>query len=152
MMPKVIIQGLMTLFAEGYRLIYTLFTCNHAHAPFTEGKSICPDCGRVVILQWAVLRCDQCKTKRNSRFIFRTVLPVENYCTLCGQHETTLEYMENPSYYKLHKAVLVVQDEQTYLNRQTLLWPEKTRVWLDSKLDSGTRTQSNALQQWAPAL
>ncbi len=124
-------QGLLAILFESYRLFYAVFSCNHANAPFTEGKSICPDCGRTVILQWAVLRCEFCQTKRASRFIFRTVFPLENYCTACGQNETRLDYLENPAYYHLHKAILVVQDEHAYLNRHQA-FTGKPKVWFDS--------------------
>ena len=126
-------EALVRILFWACRIGQSIFTCNHARVSLAEGKSICPDCGQGVIVRWAVLRCRECNVRRAGRYLFRSLMPVDNYCTHCGEHETNVEYLESPEYYVLmNKAILVVQSEADYLQsmKDTLL--ARTRVWFEA--------------------
>ena len=126
-----------------------LFTCNHANTLVHEGKCYCPDCGNGLIYQWVILRCCECQTRRESRYQFRQVVPVQRCCLSCGAQNVRAEYLQNPSYFQLKQARLaIIVEESTdaahwfwirYLLGTTLsdylteIW-QLTRVWIDAQL------------------
>jgi hypothetical protein len=99
-----------------------LFSCRHWRTPVNEGKCYCPDCGQGVIFQWVVVRCTTCRVRVDSRMLLRQVLPVRRCCPACGERAFRFEYLESPSYFQLHKAQLVVREEQDYLQGRCFHW------------------------------
>ncbi len=126
-------EALVRIMLWVWRIGQSIFTCNHARVTLAEGKSICPDCGHGVIVRWAVLRCRECNIRREGRYLFRSLMPLDNYCTRCGEHETVTEYLENPEYFVLmNKAILMVQSEEDYLQSMKGTLLERTRVWFEA--------------------
>lgn len=93
-------------------LLHSLFACNHAGTRVSEGKCYCPQCGSGLIYRWVVLRCRECNTRRESRYRFRRIVPAQRCCSLCGDTSVCLEYLENPDYYQLCRARLMVIAEE----------------------------------------
>jgi hypothetical protein len=91
-----------------HSLFRSLFSCLHARTSVNEGKCYCPDCGDGLIYRWVVLRCIECNTRRDSRYRLRDVIPSQRCCAFCGAQSVLREYLENPSYFQLHQARLVI--------------------------------------------
>jgi hypothetical protein len=103
-------------------LLKCLFSCNHFRTRVSEGKCFCPDCGQGLIYRWIVLRCAECNVRRESGYFLRQVVPAERCCAHCGGAEFNRETLESPSYYQLHKARLVVAEEQDYERYCRFAW------------------------------
>lgn len=99
-----------------YPVLRSLFSCHHARTPVNEGKCFCPDCGSGLIYRWVVLRCQECHARRESRYRLRQVMPSQRCCAFCGAASVFPEYLENPSYFQLSQARLVVffEEEQPF--------------------------------------
>jgi hypothetical protein len=93
-------------------LLRSLFSCNHARTEVHEGKCYCPDCGAGLIYRWVVLRCGECRTRRESRYRFRQVIPSQRCCTFCGSVTVLEEFLEDPAYFQLREARLMVFVEE----------------------------------------
>ena len=96
--------------------------CHHTRTPVHEGKCYCPDCGRGLIYQWIVLRCNACKTRRDSVYRFRRIVPQQRCCPQCGENTWRVERLDSPLYYQLHKARLRVQLVDDAVPRQPFHW------------------------------
>jgi uncharacterized protein (DUF983 family) len=116
-------------------ILRACFTCNHAGLQAAVGKCYCPTCGKGVILRWTRLRCGHCGIKRQSRYLFRQIIPTEKFCPYCGYSQTETEYLENPAYYQLHQALLTVVDEEIYLQQR--LKPAFSQAWIDGRPQHG---------------
>lgn len=126
-------------------MVKTFLTCNHGRTPIHEGKCFCPDCGHGLIFQWVVLRCGQCNSRRNSRYFLRQIVPVEHSCPKCGEESVRWDYLDSPTYFQLHKACLVIQEEEEYLTR--FAWPSSS--WLRSKIQNkGVEARVAIQRQW----
>jgi hypothetical protein len=100
-------------------MLKCIFSCNHWRTPVNEGKCYCPDCGRGVIYQWVIIRCQTCRVRVDSHTVLRQVMPRHKCCPYCGENAFQLEYLESPSYFQLHKAQLSVREEQDYLQTRS---------------------------------
>jgi hypothetical protein len=105
----------MMVLNTGAWLLKCVFSCNHARTTVNEGKCYCPDCGRGLIYQWVVLRCRDCRVRRDSHYRLRRVMPVQRCCPQCGDPAWWTDYLDSPSYFHLYKARLMVREEQDYL-------------------------------------
>lgn len=105
----------MLVFSMFCWILKCAFSCNHLRTPVNEGKCYCPDCGRGLVYQWVILRCGNCQSRLEGRTMLRQVLPRQRCCSGCGEQAFHLERLENPSYFQLHKAQLMVQEEQDYI-------------------------------------
>lgn len=95
------------------RFLLTLGACRHWRTRVYEGKCYCPDCGRGLIYQWAVLRCQQCAFRLESRLWFGEISPVQRCCVHCGAEEVEIDWLSAPAYFQLHKAQLVLVEEES---------------------------------------
>ncbi len=105
----------MRLFSTLRWILKCVFTCNHGQTSPKEGKCYCPDCGRGVIFQWVVLRCQDCKQRIESQTLLRQLIPAQRCCSQCGERSFYYQYLENPSYFQLQKARLMLREEADYL-------------------------------------
>jgi len=105
----------MNLLASLQWILKCVFTCNHGRTETAEGKCFCPDCGRGVIFQWVVIRCESCRHRTDSRIALRQLVPERRCCANCGEQSFVYDYLESPSYFQLHRARLIVREESEYL-------------------------------------
>jgi uncharacterized protein (DUF983 family) len=105
----------MPLISSLHWLFKCVFTCNHARTTAKEGKCFCPDCGRGVIFQWVVMRCESCRQRTESRLLLRQLVPQTRCCATCGQASFYYDYLEAPSYFQLHQARLIIREEADVL-------------------------------------
>lgn len=101
----------MLVFTWFLRFIAGVFSCRHWRTRIHEGKCYCPDCGRGLIFQWAVLRCVQCHRRVESRLWFGRIFPVQRCCPHCGHADVETDWLSAPAYFQLHKAQLVLVEE-----------------------------------------
>lgn len=92
-----------------------VFTCNHGRTAPKEGKCYCPDCGRGVIFQWVVMRCEACNYRTDSKISLRQLVPSQRCCANCGEQSFYYSYLDDPSYFQLHRARLIIREEADYL-------------------------------------
>ena len=104
----------MLVFTGFLSFAVDLFSCRHWRTHIHEGKCYCPDCGRGLIFQWAVLRCVQCHGRVESRLWFGRISPVQRCCVRCGHSEVQTDWLSAPAYFQLHKAQLVLVEEEGY--------------------------------------
>lgn len=110
--------------------------CRHHRITHGEGRHICPDCGEAVVLQWQVCQCAGCHQQRKTVNLWGKIQPFHNFCTSCGDTDFQVVTLKNPEFYQLHSAVLVVQNEQNYLNHLQQLFKHNAQtvsVWLEPK-------------------
>lgn len=125
------------------------FSCNHLRTPINEGQCYCPDCGQGLVYQWVVLRCTECRVRRESRYYLRHVVPAQRCCVWCGHDAVQVEFLETPLYFQLNQARLIVQEAQQYLDGRAAAWTicaleqgwQTARQWLLTS----TRTPSTEL-------
>ena len=96
-------------------ILKCVFTCNHGQTAPREGKCYCPDCGRGLIFQWVVLRCQDCNQRVESQTSLRQLIPAQRCCNQCGERSFYYHYLEAPSYFQLQKARLMLREEEDYL-------------------------------------
>lgn len=85
--------------------------CRHPHLPLAEGKAYCAHCGQGVIARWTVLRCQGCHTRRPAQYWLNTLTPKERYCHQCGETAYQLTRLEQPAFYQLEHALLILATE-----------------------------------------
>jgi uncharacterized protein (DUF983 family) len=120
-------------------ILKCLFTCNHQHAPMSEGKCYCPDCGRGLIYRWVILRCPDCAIRRDSRYLLRQIAPAQRCCAYCGSYELKTETLESPAYFQLHKAQLIAVEDADFLPGH-FLWSIASTLTPDSPVAHYFRT------------
>ncbi len=127
-----------------------IFSCTHAQTQLSEGKCYCPDCGCGLIIRWVVLRCSECQVRRESRYWLRQIIPAQRCCMACGTERYNAEYLDNPSYFQLYTARLLMEEVMgdTNFHLRNILWfleklfgfpvlgflehaTAKTQAWLD---------------------
>lgn len=134
-------------------LLKCVFTCNHAHTFPREGKCYCPDCGRGVIFQWVVMRCQACNHRTESHITLRQLTPSQRCCINCGQQSFYYDYLDNPSYFQLNRARLIIREEADYLQEHHQ-WSVYafSETWSALREQTFSQTFRHLYQQTAHAL
>ncbi|MBX2860517.1 MAG: hypothetical protein KTR14_04740 [Vampirovibrio sp.] len=114
------------------KVLKPLFGCGHFKTPLCEGKAFCPDCGRGVVLTWVRLRCSGCHQIRDGQYFLRRVVPASRCCTHCGDVAVTMERLESPEYVKVTRALLLIEEEEEFLQQAGhTSWAQSTAAWVD---------------------
>ncbi len=119
----------MSIARQFANLLFAVFSCNHARALATEGKTFCPDCGRGIVYRWVVLRCEGCHRRLESRYRFRQIEPMHCFCISCGEYGYRCEVLENPEFFQLQQALLLAEKEPLELD----LWHSWHILWTNSR-------------------
>jgi hypothetical protein len=90
-----------------------LIRCTHPHLKLDEGKCYCPDCGDGLIFKWVFIRCNGCQHRRNSISFWEQIAPQHPFCPECGERGWHLQYLEQPEFFQLHSASLVLLKEDS---------------------------------------
>ncbi len=136
-------QSCQTLI-DGLIYFQSALSCNHTRTPVNEGKCFCPDCGRGILYQWVVLRCQDCESRRESRYQFRRLSPAERCCAQCGSPEWRREPLETPEFYQLHKAQLTVQEEGKTLSGSKTFW--SVYHWTEARQSKSSETHPSSIR------
>lgn len=103
--------------------------CRHPKIPVTVKRSYCPDCGKLVVVKWYIVRCACCNVKRAAVVDFcDNVKPENAFCPNCGAKEFHVEELENINFvdirFAVHKKEEVEQDD---LHRNSAqFWQDKS--------------------------
>ncbi len=101
--------------------------CNHENVATTANLSYCPDCGKLIKINWYVIRCKCCNKKRIGLIRNDIVYPIARYCTNCGSNEFFTEKIDKLTYFDINYAVAKkeVEEDLQVIN--------KTQIWVDDK-------------------
>ena len=129
---------IFSVLLQEFRHLWTVFlnshqVCHHRGLSYEEGKSYCPQCGCGVIFRWVVLRCQGCHIRRSSQYCLNSLVPSQPCCHQCGERAFRHEYIEQPEFYLLDKAMLIVQNEEEYWqsNPDVFKKTPQPKVWFE---------------------
>ncbi len=101
--------------------------CKHENVATTASLSYCPDCGKLIKINWYVLRCKCCNKKRIGLIRNDIIYPIARFCTNCGSEEYFVEKIDKLTYFDINYAVAKkeVEEDLQVIN--------KTQIWVDDK-------------------
>lgn len=101
------------------------------HEKVTDGKSYCPDCGKLVEVKWYITRCSCCKIKRRAYTDFwGEIKPEGMFCPNCGTKEFFIEECEKINFVDINFAVQKKEEVQVEK------YPGNTQIWEDTGFSS----------------
>jgi len=102
--------------------------CSHPDiTPENSGK-YCPNCGKRVIIEWYLIRCSCCNTKRYGALVNGSIVPYDKFCFNCGESEYYTEKLSKVSFYDIDYAVIIKKVDNT-----TQSFIEKTQIWVEAE-------------------
>lgn len=93
--------------------------------------NFCPDCGKEISINWFILRCRSCSSKRSASLYMNTLIPTDKHCSKCGCNNFYVEKKEKVDFFDLHFAVMTKEEVQNTSNKngKTQIWIEKENCW-----------------------
>lgn len=105
--------------------LLNLNKCTHAHVETNRTFSYCPDCGKLIHINWYVIRCSCCGKKRVGIFRNGNPVPIHKFCTNCGTEEYEIEKIENLNFFNMNYAIAKKEEENISVTK------ELTETWID---------------------
>ena len=107
-------------------------TCSHPNVETNKVLSYCPDCGKLIRINWYIVKCHCCGKKRIGIIRGNKVIPLSRFCTNCGDEEYNVEKINNINFFNMNYAVARKEEENTVPSH------ECTQTWVDENdiLDS----------------
>ncbi|MFA6988726.1 MAG: hypothetical protein WC197_01540 [Candidatus Gastranaerophilaceae bacterium] len=102
--------------------------CTHSNVSYGKEMSYCPDCGELISINWYLLRCNCCNTKRIGYLRNGEVYPVTQYCENCGNHNYSVEKLNKINYFDLHYAVAKTEIIDNKLKEKRVI-----QIWIEGK-------------------
>ncbi|EKE03999.1 MAG: hypothetical protein ACD_20C00121G0003 [uncultured bacterium] len=99
--------------------------CRHEKITPTSIGKFCPDCGKEVFISWVILRCKGCSSRRQASPQFETIIPIEKFCSKCGERNYSIEKKSKLEFYEINYAVLIKEE----FNDELI--DNKTQVWIE---------------------
>lgn len=66
--------------------------CRHNNFdPLSVNDQYCPDCGKHISVDWYIVHCANCDTRRSGFHLFGKFLPNDRFCKKCGCEAFDLE-------------------------------------------------------------
>lgn len=113
-------------------MLFNLFSnnnkCKHTNITPLSAGSYCPDCGKEIQIDWMLLRCSCCNSKREARIIFNSIKPKSKYCIKCGSPECYVEKKETIEYFDVHYAVISKKEAACDINKNEIL-----QIWVEQE-------------------
>ncbi len=119
--------------------------CRHTRALMNTNEGYCPDCGQYLKKYYYVLRCSCCSHKREaSRAVFGShdeILPLSNFCPVCGGSEFYIEKYEKLNLVDINYAIEVkeIYDITKCNMSKTSIWVEMPDTVSNTKEDIKTK-------------
>ena len=104
--------------------------CKHTKVnPFYQHEKYCPDCGKRVSVEWHIIRCSGCFTKRSGYHLYDEYIPHERFCKRCGEENFFVEIKDNIQIFEFAYATykFKIHDKLKTRKKQT----SSTKVWLE---------------------
>jgi len=102
--------------------------CTHDKIIPSNSGNYCPDCGKQVVIQWHIVRCDGCCSKRKSYLVKNKLSPVENFCTKCGSPDYYVEEKEQIEFFDYDYATMIREEIR---EKQPI--KETIQVWIEEE-------------------
>jgi hypothetical protein len=105
-------------------------SCKHTKLnPLNVHDNYCPDCGKQVVIDWYIIRCTECSTKRSGYHLYNDYLPGDKFCKRCGSNKYKVEIRQEIQFYEYvyasYKMREVAQEVKPAVKKS------KTRVWVE---------------------
>ena len=111
------------------RKFLNLNKCTHANVDTNKPFSYCPDCGKLIKINWYVIRCACCGKKRVGIFRGDTAIPFEKFCTNCGSDEYVVEKLDKFNYFDMNYAIAKKEEETNEIKKEyTETWVEEVEI------------------------
>ncbi len=104
-----------------------LQSCTHPNVETNCVFSYCPDCGKLIHINWYIVRCSCCGKRRLGIIKNGKIIPVARFCTNCGTEEYIIEKLDNINYFNMNYAIAKKEEEKTPLHRAI------TETWVDEE-------------------
>ena len=121
--------------------------CRHTKSLLNTNEGYCPDCGEYLKKYYYVLRCSCCLHKRESaRTVIgahNDIIPVSNFCPVCGEKEFYIEKYEKLNLVDINYAIEV---KETFDITKCNI--SKTSVWVeipDNTEDNRNNTETDLI-------
>lgn len=109
--------------------IFGIKTCTHANVDTTKEISYCPDCGKLIRINWYIIRCRCCGKKRIGILRGNKPAPLARFCTNCGTENYSIEKINNLNYFNMNFAIAKKEEENlTELHDYTTTWVEENEI------------------------
>ena len=104
-------------------------TCTHPNVETNKVLSYCPDCGKLIHINWYIIKCKCCGKKRVGILRGNKVIPLARFCTNCGTEEYIVEKIENLNYFNMNYAIAKKEEEITRLEHNyTETWVDESEI------------------------
>ena len=108
-------------------LTYSQAKCVHEKITPDMEQGYCPDCGKLIVNEWYITRCNCCGVKMKAMLKNGQIIPQNHYCTNCGAHDYSVEKLEQINFIDINFAALVKREvEPEPIYSTTRCWQEKT--------------------------
>lgn len=113
------------------RFLFRKSKCIHPQITPASIGSFCPDCGKIILMSWMILRCNHCSTKRHAKISSHFIAPTEKYCSKCGSGKYIIEKKYKIEFYDLDYAILLKEEvtEDSLADDKTQVWIEYENTW-----------------------
>jgi hypothetical protein len=102
--------------------------CTHPNICNTKDMSYCPDCGRLVSINWYLVRCKCCNAKRTGYLRNDKIYPAARYCANCGNPKYFIENIHKINYFDIHYAVARKETVDDKFKDKSFV-----QVWVENK-------------------
>jgi hypothetical protein len=102
--------------------------CTHPNISYGKEMSYCPDCGKLIGINWYLLRCSCCNTKRAGYLRDGEIYPTVKYCENCGNQNYSVEKIDKINYFDLHYAVAKTEIINNNFSEKSFI-----QVWIEGK-------------------
>jgi len=103
--------------------------CTHANVDTNKPFSYCPDCGKLIKINWYVIKCACCGKKRVGIFRGNKAVPFEKFCTNCGTEDYIVEKLEHCNYFDMNYAIAKKEEETGEIKQEfTETWVEEVEI------------------------
>lgn len=105
--------------------------CLHTNVnPLSPYDNFCPDCGKRVVAEWHIIRCNDCHSKRSGYYLFDRFVPYEKFCKRCGESDFRVEVKENIEFFDYYFAAFKFNAPSNPYNN-SIKNKSSTIAWVD---------------------
>lgn len=103
--------------------------CRHENVENTKSLCYCPDCGKLIRINWYIIRCSCCGKKRIGVIRGNKVVPIAKFCSNCGTNEYFVEKIRNLNFFDMNFAVARKEEESAPYHPEIIqTWCEEVEI------------------------
>lgn len=110
--------------------------CEHRRVNLMEAPTYCQDCGYMVRIEWLMVQCRRCQSKRvPCKTFLGQIKPLQPYCRHCGYDGFRIVKKEHIDAYELMYALsemTTVYAEEKELQKPAVRNPFRTKVTVET--------------------